>query len=169
MNLKLIGTLIIIVGCGGFGFRLATTHRRVEKELRQFLIALDQMQCELEYRLTPLPELCRLAGETSSGGVRKLFITLCRELESQIAPDAQCCMNAAVAASDLPPVLKNLFWELGKTLGRFDLTGQLRGLEAVRKDTNLALDKLTKNQDVRLRSYQTLGLCAGAALAILLL
>lgn len=169
MSIKLIGTVIVIIGCGGFGFRLAAAHRREEKDLRQLLTVLDLIQSELEYRLTPLPELCRLAGESSSGGIRKLFFRLCRELESQIAPDAMCCMNAAVAESELSPAIKNLFRGLGRTLGRFDLPGQLRGIEAVRQETVLALDKLTKNQDARLRSYQTLGLCAGAALAILLL
>ena len=169
MSLKLIGTFVVIIGCGGFGFRLAAAHRREEKDLRQLLTVLDQIQCELEYRLTPLPELCRLAGESSSGNIRNLFFDLCRELERQIAPDAQCCMNAAVSALEFSPVIKNLLRDLGRTLGRFDLPGQLRGIEAVRQEAVLALDKLTKNQDVRLRSYQTLGLCAGAALAILLL
>ena len=167
MSLKLIGTFVVIIGCGGFGFRLAAAHRREEKDLRQLLTVLDQIQCELEYRLTPLPELCRLAGESSSGNIRKLFFDLCRELERQIAPDAQCCMNAAASALEFSPVIKNLLRDLGRTLGRFDLPGQLRGIEAVRQEAVLALDKLTKNQDVRLRSYQTLGLCAGAALAIL--
>ena len=169
MSIKLIGTIIVIAGCGGFGFRLAASCRREERELRQLLSVLDQIQCELEYRLTPLPELCRLAGEVSSGNLHRFFSLLSSELEQQIAPDARCCMNAAISQSDLCRTAKQLLYDLGKTLGRFDLPGQLRGIEAIRREGKLALDKLTSNQDVRLRSYQTLGLCAGAALAILLL
>ena len=52
-------------------------------------------------------------------------------------------------------------------IGRFDLEGQLQGLESVRVYCRDQLDNLAKDRDVRLRSYQTLGLCAGAALAIL--
>ena len=92
-----------------------------------------------------------------------------KELEWQIAPDAGCCMNAAVSDSLLSPIAKQHLRNLGRTLGRFDLEGQREGIAAVRQEIILALDKLTKDQEVRLRSYQTLGLCAGAALAILLL
>ena len=169
MDLTWIGAVLIIVGCGGIGFMMAMYDRRELADLEQLSCALEFMICELNYRVVPLPELCRLAGESSSGNIRKLFFDLCRELERQIAPDAQCCMNAAVSALEFSPVIKNLLRDLGRTVGRVDLRCQLRGLEAVRQEAVLALDKLTKNQDVRLRSYQTLGLCAGAALAILLL
>ena len=169
MNAKWIGTMIVILGCGGFGFGLAASHRRQVKQIRQLLTVLDLIQSELEYRRTPLPELCRLAGENSTGTVKTLFHNLSLELDKQIAPDAGCCMNAAVSESELSPLVKGLFRDLGRTLGRFDLQGQVRGIDAVRRDADRVLDKLTKDQDNRLQSYQTLGLCAGAALAILLL
>jgi hypothetical protein len=57
--------------------------------------------------------------------------------------------------------------ELGQSLGRFDLNGQLLGIAAVRNTCRSKLQQFEKNKEVRLRSYQTLGLCAGAALAIL--
>ena len=78
-------------------------------------------------------------------------------------------MNAALSDSDLSAITARLLKALGRTLGRFDLDGQVQGIEAVRNEILTALEKLVKDQDARLRSYQTLGLCAGAALAILLL
>ena len=79
-------------------------------------------------------------------------------------------MEVTVASvRELPESVGKLLKELGKTLGRFDLPGQLRGIEGVRRSSRKALDQLERNRDVRLRSYQTLGLCAGAALAILLI
>ncbi len=169
MNLKILGICAVILGCGGFGFRMASCHRTDEKYIRQLLAVLDQIQCELEYRLTPLPELCRIASENCSGNLRKLFKNLCHELDRQIAPDAQCCMNAAVVNSELSRKMKALLRELGRSLGSFDLSGQIRGIDAVRRQAMDALQESVRNRDVRIRSYQTLGLCAGAALAILLL
>jgi hypothetical protein len=78
-------------------------------------------------------------------------------------------MNAAVHRTDQSPLLKKLLLDLGRTLGHFDLDGQIQGIEAVRQEAVASLDKLTKDKEARLRSYQTLGLCAGAALAILLM
>lgn len=169
MNLKWIGAVTILLGCGGVGFRLVANHRQQEKELRDLLSALDLMTCELRYRMTPLPELCLQIARVIRGAVGKVFRELHRELDRQIAPDAGCCMNAVLSDAALSGSVRQLLGTLGRTLGRFDLEGQLQGIEAVRMEAVQTLDTLTRNRDSRLRCYQTLGLCAGVALAILLL
>lgn len=168
MNYKWIGAVLVIVGCGGFGFSLASAHRRKEQLLRQLICALQYMECELQYRLTPLPELCRQVGKDASGSLREVFLNLARELDWQASPDVYSCMIAALKRSrELPGNFQKLLLQLGRCLGHFDLSGQLRGLESVRSACEGELTALSKNREVRLRSYQTLGLCAGAALAIL--
>lgn len=168
--MKWIGALLVIAGCGGFGLALAVSHRKTENTLRQLINALDFMECELRYRLTPLPQLCRQTAAERSGCIRSVFSILAQELEDQISPDVKSCMNAAIAKSgELPPQVKKILLTLGQTLGRFDIDGQLTGLNAARQECRAELEGLTQNRDVRLRSYQTLGLCAGAALAILFL
>ena len=79
-------------------------------------------------------------------------------------------MTAALAKTPkLPHRLRKNLADLGTSLGRFDLPGQLKGLEAARISCRRDLEELSRDRDVRLRSYQTLGLCAGCALAILFL
>lgn len=168
MSMKWIGSMVIIAGCCGIGLSLVSSYRRQVKQIRQFLSALDMIQSELEYRRTPLPELCRLAGQSSTGAVRVVFESLYRELDKQIAPDAACCMNAVLSSVTVSHPVRGLFYYLGKTLGRFDLPGQIRGIDAARREGSLLLDKLTHDQDKRVQSYQTLALCAGAAMSILL-
>jgi len=170
MSFKLIGSVLIIAACGGLGFKIAAAHVREEKTLRHLIAILDYMECELQYRMTPLPALCHQAAGESSGVLQQVFLLLARELEDQISPDVDRCMTAVLAkAKDIPDLTMEALVLLGKSLGRFDLEGQLKGLEAVRQDCRRNLDLLSKNRDVRLRSYQTLGLCAGAAMAILLI
>lgn len=170
MNYKWIGAMLVIVGCGGFGFSLAAAHKRQETTLRQMMQVLQYMQCELQYKLTPLPELCRQAGKEASGALREVLLNLARELDWQVSPDVGSCMSAALAKShDLPGRTRSLMVRLGHSLGRFDLPGQLQGLEALKSACETELRTLGKDRDSRIRSYQTLGLCAGAALAILLL
>lgn len=168
MILKLIGAALIIAGCGGIGFRIAANHRQEEKNLRQLIGILDYMECELQYRLTPLPELCRQAAKEFSGLLGKTFAELSLVMEAQALPDLNTCMNAAVEKfPGLTPLTREELLFLGKSVGRFDIEGQLKGLEAVRQDCRRQLEGLSCNRETRLRSYQTLGLCAGAALAIL--
>ena len=169
MNVKWIGSIIILLGCGGFGFRLAAASRRQIRELRELSAILDFLTCELRYRLTPLPELCMMTAGRSHGSVAKVFRNLYAELERQISPDVSCCMHAAVSGSCLSQSVKQFLRDLGNSFGQFDLERQVQEIRARKENVAQLLDKLTKDQDVRLRSYQTLGLCAGAALAILLL
>lgn len=170
MSWKWIGAIMVIVSCGGFGFSLAAAHRAEEITLRQLIFALDYMECELQYRLTPLPDLCRAAAMEQHGCVREVFLKLSGELDAQVSPDVERCMQAAISTSEyIPKHTKEAFADLGKTLGRFDLSGQLKGLEQVRAACRRELEALRTNREPRLRSYQTLGLCAGAALAILLI
>ena len=170
MTIKWIGAILILAGCGGVGFSMAANHRKTEKELTLMQSSLDYMQCELQYRLTPLPDLCRQTAAHSTGNIRRLFILLAQELEDQISPDVKCCMNSAITKTkDISDQTATVAANLGRTLGRFDLDGQLLGLENARQECRLALGKLSNNREQRLRSYQTLGLCAGAALAILFL
>lgn len=168
MNIRIIGAVLVVIGCGCVGFRIASVYKREEWTLRQLINALDYMECELQYRLTPLPALCRQTAMQSSGMIRVVFLNLAHELEDQIHPDVWRCMSSALTKSkELPSLTKLAFEMLGKSLGRFDIDGQLKGLESVRTECRRNLSELTCNRDTRIRSYQTLGLCAGAAIAIL--
>ena len=168
MSLKLIGAVLIIVGCGGFGFMIASAHRKEERGLRQLMGALDFMECELQYRSTALPELCRQTAAECGGSLGRVFLNIAAELEDQISPDVQRCMKAALSnTKDIPKLTLEALQMLGSSLGRFDMEGQLKGLEGVRKECRRYLEKITGDKDVRLRSYQTLWLCAGAAIVII--
>ena len=170
MQLKWIGAILIILGCGGFGFSLAASHIREETLLRQLIGILDYMECELQFHMTPLPDLCRQAGQEARGKLKHLFLALSQELDLQNAPDVSNCMTSALKQTeDIPRLTSQNLNLLGRSLGRFDLSGQLSGLEAVRSNCRKDLQELTTNRDVRIRSYQTLSLCAGAALAILMI
>lgn len=168
--MKLLGAVLIVAACGGFGFMIAASHKREEKTLSQLLLLLDYMESELQYRLTPLPLLCRQAAQEGSSPIHKSFSFLAQELESQISPDVSRCMTAALSKTkELPRYTHKAMLMLGHSLGRFDIAGQLKGLAFVRQECNRDLEKISKNKDMRLRSYQTLSLCAGAAMAILLI
>ena len=168
MTMKWIGALLVIAGCGGVGFTMAASYRREERCLRALLRALDYMTCELQFRLTPLPELCRTAGKECGGPTGEALKMLSQELESQINPDADSCMYAALCKQEhLPTSTAEALTLLGKSLGRFDLEGQLQGIESVRSHCRRELTVLEAGRDQRIRGYQTLGVCAGAALAIL--
>lgn len=169
MNFKLIGALCVIIACGGCGFSLASQHVQRIRRMESLITVLHNMECELQYRQTPLPQLCRLSAQQISGSISKIFLLLSNELEQQIKPNVYRCMQVVLDKTDIADTLViGALQELGNNLGRFDVAGQILGLERIRKKCERHLADMTANKAYRLRSYQTLGLCAGTAIAILL-
>lgn len=170
MLIKLTGAACIVFSCGMIGFRIAAAHRHEEKTLRQLLSVLEYMESELSYHMTDLPDLCRQAVTQRSGPIQLFFMNLADELDTQISPDvASCTAICLEKQKDMPRITADMLKKLGETLGRFDLPGQIRGIKSVKEDVSRQLSLICHNKETRLRSYQTLGLCAGAAIAIMLI
>lgn len=168
MTYKWIGAVLVLVGCGGCGWSVVAEQRKQAQELKQLLTVLRFMESELQYRLTPLPKLCRLASNEIAGSLRLVFRELGEKLDGGAEPEVSACMKAVLSGhKEIPGNLRRLLYRLGKTLGRFDLPGQLQGLAAVQSECQLERQRLEENKGERFRSIQTLGLCAGAALVIL--
>ncbi len=166
---KWLGACLIIAGCGGVGFSIASNYRKKEKLLRQLIRILQFMERELQFRLTPLPELCRQAAKEVEGSLGLLFQDLANQLNRQVSPEVSVCMEYALkTCPDIPPLLRKHLLYLGRTLGRFDLSGQIQGIRAAKTACRESIQYLDHDRENRLRSYQTLGICAGSALVVLL-
>lgn len=168
MTIKLIGAFFVILGCGGFGFLVAHNVRKETMCLRQFIIALDYMECELNYRLTPLPQLCTMTATVVTGPIQQYFVFLAEELKNQTAFSAQMCALAAMdRCTSIPASICRNIEVLAHSLGTFDIAGQLKSIRVINEECKRALELISQDQGPKLRSYKTLALCAGAALVIL--
>lgn len=168
MNTKWIGAILVIGGCGWTGFSAAVAYRREERCMEGLLRIVRYMKWELQYHLTPLPELCRQAGKEVGGVLGEILNRMAGLLDAGTFPEPRSCMRRAIRDSrEIPPQCRELLLRLGSELGRFDLAGQLESLTALEETCREARQALAQGRGERLRSYRTLGLCAGAALAIL--
>ena len=167
--IRMVGAGILVVGCSGFGCLLGYHYKKEEQMLRWLLAALQEMEWELKYRITPLPDLCRVAAEASGGKIRQLFQMLEQELRAYSVSEISGCMNGLLQTVEIPVHCRRCLKNLGSSLGRFDLEGQIQGLQSVCSQCRQHLEQLQENRSDRLRSYQTLALCAGFGLAIILI
>lgn len=168
MTLKLFGAVLIVLSCSGFGFYIAAGHKKEVYCLQKLVTIIEFMEWELEYRLTPLPQLCRSVADKTSFYFPAVFRSLSEELTYQISPDVATCMRSVLTAQkEIPKFTYEYLEMLGDSLGEYNIDGQLKSLVQLRQIINKKLDELTENQKQRLHCYQTLGVCAGAALAIL--
>ena len=89
MTYRWIGAVLVVVGCGGFGFSLARETARQEQLLRELLDILDYMENELRGRLTPLPMLCGQVARRQKGVLGRLFSGLARALRERFLKDPE--------------------------------------------------------------------------------
>ena len=162
-----IGAFCVFFGCGAVGFRAAASLRKEEQLLLQTKRLLENMECELSYRVTALPHLCLCARDCGKV-LEQLYETLSEYLNGHAYADASEAMDAALCRVSLPKSVERLHRLLGQTLGHYDLSGQLEEITVVKNTCQHELDTIRENMSQKIRSCQTLGLCAGAALAILL-
>ena len=168
MAYKWMGAMLVVMACGGFGIFLAGNERQEEAALRQLLQILDFMDSDLQYRMTPLPELCIRAGKQVGGLAGTVVLELGNRLNQVLSPEVSDTMEETLRSlQNLPVHTRRALHRLGRSLGQFDLSGQLKGLDSIRRDCNRKLEELASNRDQRLRGYKTLGFCAGAAIVIL--
>lgn len=168
MNPKLLGVLLVICSCGIVGTMLAATVKSNIKQLNELITIINTMENDLRFRLTPLPALCRFAA-TGGKYLQYIFIAFAEEMENQISPDPTSCMDAALMRQKRKVIyVENYLKELARSLGRFDLDGQAKDLTFIRQRCQIDLDKLEKSKDLRIKNYQTISICLGIIVTILL-
>lgn len=167
-SLKWIGAILVIASCSGCGFSIAAQEKLEEHYLRQIKRIILYMESQLAYQVTPLPKLVSKSAEEGSGVLKEIFSHFGETLSNQVYPDASSCLRASISIQkELPRRVQRVLRMLGASLGRFDLDGQLKGLQSVRNLCDQEIDGLRSNRDNRLRCYRTLGISAGVSLAIL--
>ncbi len=170
MTEKILGAFLVVLSCTAAGYSLAAACKREMRCLQQLILALEYMQNELQFRMPPLPELCHMTASRCSGIIQTVMEALALELDGSLAPEAEYCMETVIRGMpQIPAVTKKMLHLFGQSMGRFDLQGQISGMVAVQQMCRRELDVLHASQELRLRSYRTLGICAGLGLAILLI
>lgn len=165
--IKMLGAALLLAGSAGFGLVLAAAHHREMRMLRCLMHGIQEMAWELKFRMTALPELCRIGAEAARGPIREVLAELSDRLSRNEVEDISGSMNQILTCHDLPGRVRRNLRQLGASLGRFDLEGQLQGLEVVKQQCRLDLKQLQDSGPQRIRNYQTIALCTAAALAIL--
>ena len=163
--------LLLAGGAGALGCSAAAQLSRRVAVLRALLGALEGMEREIAFRLTPMPELLERAAAESPPPVCTLFAR-CRTLLDELGERSMAelwreALEQVPLGLDGPGRLA--LEELGEVLGRYDGDGQREALAHTRAELSRALEQAREAREKQGRMYQVLGITAGAFLVILLL
>lgn len=169
--IKLLGAALIIASAASVGIRMAHSVRTEEANLRQILRVMELMRCEIQSCLTPTKELCEMASGICRGALRDVFQATAQRIELQAEGNTGEIMEAVLIRFGhiLPISCICRLRELGNVLGAYEVQEQTQALEALSGRVSASIEELRQGRAERCRSYEVMGVCAGCALAIILL
>lgn len=171
--LKMLGAACVIFSASAVGFGFSGNVRRQCAQLTALIEALTYLKSEILYRRTPLPQaLGMLAEHSADAAVGGLFAKAAEKLEASCTLSVHAAFRAALGMADglvLSAQTRQALLSLSLSLGQLDLDGQERALELASERLSAQLRLLEQGRSARCRSYATIGICAGMALAVILL
>lgn len=172
MMIRVFGAALVVLGSALFGFGAARQIKRTVSQLEMLDTAMHLMECELSFVSPPLPRLMRTVSKDTQGPVSALFANYAKLLSDPSTKDTEEAMRKALEMTkrlSLPAGTVFSLLEFSQTLGRYDLPGQLSALSSARCRLSGQLERLRSEQKDRCKTYQTLSICAGLAVVILIL
>ena len=170
--LRAFGAICILTGASTVGFGCAAGVRRQTRQLAELCMSLEMMQSEIEYRMTPLPQLLQQLSTGCQTAVGELLLRWAQILSQPDGATVSYAFRRALGSVHSLALSRQSVQELSAlalSLGRFDAAGQARSIAASCARLRQELSFLEAEKRARCRSYCTIGVCAGLALAVILL
>ncbi len=166
--LRALGAALVLGSLGWAGWSMGREERRRLETLRELIGALEGMEREMAFRLTPLPDLFARLGE--QGGLSPFF-RACAACAAGGEEPFETGWRRAVGelAGRLDAGAVECLLRLGRGLGRCDGDGEAARLAAAVEELRLLLAQTGEECRRKSRLWTVLGLTAGAFLVILLI
>ncbi len=169
--IRLMGALLTAGGMAWMGWAAARRLSRRMSLLNQLTAALEQMDREISYRLTPMPALLEGLAVGYPGPVGDLFARCRQGMAALGCRSLGQIWRSAVAATplDLDGQALECLLELGNVLGQYEEEGMRAALGRAIAALTRAEETARAEVEQRGRMYRVLGVTAGGILVILLL
>ena len=170
--LKLIGLSLILAVSGAVGAGLAGTVKRQQAQTLALIDALLRIRHELQYRLTPLPEIFSALGGGRNREIADFFSRFAAGLSSaQTCTVGYACRQALAQTHGLclSGTARGTLLSLFGSLGKYDLDGSVQALDLALSRLREEAKTLQSGAAARCKTYLTLGICTGLAVAVILI
>lgn len=169
--MKLAGVLFVVISAASMGFRFSYAVRQRCNLLGQLILALRLLKSELSAHGTPIPEAFAFLAASTKGSTAEYFSAAAKQMHQKrwITPEGSLEFASDKLKELLPddPV-RMILRDMASYIGRFELESQLSGIECAVIRLEEIRKQAEQEKTLRCRTYRALGLCAGLALAILL-
>ena len=146
--------------------------RRQQAQTLALIDALLRIRHELQYRLTPLPEIFAALGGSRNREIADFFSCLASMLSAQQTCTLSYACRQALAQThglSLSSAARGTLLSLFDSLGKYDLEGSVQALDLALSRLREEARTLQNGAAARCRTYLTLGVCTGLAVAVILI
>lgn len=169
---KVMGGCFVFVGTAALGIYFAGQYIERLKNLIELKKAMMQMQGELRYLHSTMPDLFETVGRRTNGTIGEFFLALSKEMEQKTHGDFSNIWTRQVMKKITPSVLepeaKTILLETGKQLADTDRRTKEEGLTFALKQMEDLIQKRKEEKQNRLKLYYVCGIMVGLMLTILL-
>ncbi|MCM0650378.1 stage III sporulation protein SpoIIIAB [Clostridium swellfunianum] len=169
--IKTLGCLLILAASTFGGFAYAENFKKRVRQLNELERAVNQLQNEIEYTYTPLPEALRNVSQKCDAPMSLIFkkaseFLYNNEVESVYEAFKKCIdlCETNISKEDM-----NILMDLSKSLGESDVEGHKKMFSLaknnLKKRISLAEEAVNKN----VKMYRYLGFSLGAMIVIVLI
>lgn len=170
--LRLFAAGLIVLGCSFFGFGASFAVKRQMRTLRDLQTALFTMKNELLYSMAELPDLLNSISQKVKGAVGSWLSDSGKTLLSEPTADVTDVLMERLEQNEgmrYTDTTRSILYTLCLSLGKLDAEGQIRAIDKALEELSAQRKYMEENRDLRVKSYRILGICAGLALAVILL
>lgn len=137
--------------------------------LEGILNALELMRSEVYFKLTPIPEIIKNLAAITDAPVNEFFIQCSERIDKEDFDvvwnqTLQLTLSGYIGADDL-----RVLQQLGDVMGRYDLEGQLRSIDAASTRLTKSLAATQQDRANNSKVYTALGMAAGVVAVVLIL
>jgi stage III sporulation protein AB len=171
--IKIFGAVLIVLASTLIGFIIAETTRKRLLQLKELQSALIQLQNEIFYTRTALPEACDSVAYRGKYPINKIFEKVSDQLKnngSNSVYDAfLASLNDESEGMCITKEDKEILLDLAKALGESDIEGHKKVFNLAEHNLKTIIQTLEGNVDKNVKMYRSLGFSLGAAVAIILI
>ncbi len=170
--IKIIGALIIIFACGSAGIFKGQRYARRPVQIRKIRSALQNLETEITWAATPLPEALNRVGKIIGNPINSLFIrasVLIEKNKNKTVGELwekalKEIKNTLSIGDEELEVLKNFGYSLGNT----HKEEQVKNINLTKEHLKSLEIKAETEKTKYAKMYRTLGFLLGMALALIL-
>lgn len=168
---KWIGAGLVFAAGTMLGWYMSHQYASRPRHIRTLIQALQRLETEITFGLTPLPEALRRIAEQTAEPVAAIFRRAAEELDSHTVRTAdawQTSVRAVWGRTAMKESERDIVLQLGYSLGASDRLDQIKHLRLAMNQLQCEEENAADEQRRYAKMWRSLGMLGGALVVILM-